>query len=144
VKWHEPIDTAIAMKVHTFVSVTIPDSPGSLGKIAGVLAGHHINIEGFSVERGNIRFMTDQPEEAKEALVTAGHSPSLIEVIEMRMPNQPGALARLGEALGEQGVNILSTFGLTQGDSGSIFLRLSDLEKARAALQKLRDQRVTA
>lgn len=49
--------------------------------------------------------------------------------------DKPGALADLGEALGNAGVNIIGVAGLTVGGKGEIHILVDDAEKARAALK---------
>ncbi len=50
------------------------------------------------------------------------------------LPNRPGSLASLAEALGKGGVNIESIAAVPVGNTGDVRLIVSDAAKARAAL----------
>ena len=52
----------------------------------------------------------------------------------VKLENQPGALASLGEALGERGINISGIAGTTWESSGSIGLITNDDAGTRAVL----------
>jgi hypothetical protein len=49
--------------------------------------------------------------------------------------NNPGALAKVGEALGKAGVNIEGICGVTVGGKGVIHVLVADAAKARRALE---------
>lgn len=49
--------------------------------------------------------------------------------------DKPGALADLGETLGNAGINIMGICGLTVGGKGEIHILVEDADKARAALE---------
>ena len=51
------------------------------------------------------------------------------------MENKPGELARVAEALGAKGVNILGGAGTACGDGGRVALTVADEEAARTALR---------
>ena len=52
------------------------------------------------------------------------------------LPDEPGGLARLGEALGAAGINIDGMAGVGTGTAGYVHLLVGDGEAARAALQE--------
>ena len=51
------------------------------------------------------------------------------------LDDQPGELARLGEALGGAGVNIEGLVGMTSGGRGEVHVLVEDVGAARAAMQ---------
>ena len=51
------------------------------------------------------------------------------------LPNRPGSLAEVCEALGAGGINILATAGATAGDVGSLAFAADDHAGARGVLQ---------
>jgi hypothetical protein len=55
--------------------------------------------------------------------------------ISIDLPNTPGTLARLGEALGEAGVNLEGIACLPVGDEGSAHILVEDPTAARSALE---------
>lgn len=54
----------------------------------------------------------------------------------LTLDNLPGELARVGEVLGNAGVNIDGFAGLTSGDKGEIHLLVEDAAAARSALEE--------
>jgi hypothetical protein len=51
------------------------------------------------------------------------------------MPDRPGTLAEMGEALGKAGVNIEGCCGFAVGNEGVIHILVEDAKAARRALQ---------
>ena len=124
------------MTVH-FVQVAIEDAPGTMGEAAELLSDAGVNIEAFAVDPSGARFLTSDPEGAIAALSMGGYTSLAVEVLTVDLPNQPGELARIGKALGNAGVNILTTFGVTNGHNGRIYMRVDDQTKARRVLAAL-------
>ena len=56
--------------------------------------------------------------------------------LRVSLPDRPGSLAMLAEALGTAGVNIESLAASTSGGAGDIRVITADADKARAALAK--------
>lgn len=118
------------MVVRMFVSVELPDEPGALGDMARSLGDHDVNIDRFAVEQGKVRFLTGDAQAAMRILGEAGFEPHLVPALEVRLDNQPGQLARLASMLAAQGVRIISTFGVGQGDQGILYVRCDDARRA--------------
>jgi hypothetical protein len=57
----------------------------------------------------------------------------------VNLENKPGALAQLGEALGNAGVNIEGVCGLAgaNGGAGEVHILVADAELARSALEEV-------
>lgn len=133
------------MTTTKFVTVKLDDTPGTLGKAANALGDANVNIDAFAVDgNGNARFLTNNPSSATDALKKAGFSPKTVDVIQVNLPNEPNQLGRLGTELGKKGVNIESCFGATGGGgTGTVFLRVSDIEKATPVVEKVGGRRAT-
>ena len=54
--------------------------------------------------------------------------------LKVDLPDQPGSLSQLGEALGNAGINIDGVCGVASSDSRHVHLLVEDPEAARAAL----------
>ncbi len=54
------------------------------------------------------------------------------------LDNQPGAVAKIAQTLGDAKVNILSLLGTAQGASGSVQLVVDDARRAKKALDAAR------
>jgi len=53
----------------------------------------------------------------------------------VNLPNRPGSLAAVAEALGARGINIGAAAGATAGDTGSLAFTAEDHAGARATLE---------
>lgn len=130
------------------LTIPLENTPGTLGEAARILANEKVNVvavESTSLgDFGYARFVTDQPEKAEKALRTRGYPVSTGEFIETEVPNRPGELARICEALGKADVNIEGLWGgPATKDTGRILLRVNDPVKARTILQATTPQTVS-
>lgn len=120
--------------------VTIENKPGALLRMAKVL-GKKINIEAISTEGlgdfAIVRMLVSDGPAAVKALRDHGYQVQAHDTLGIRLPNRPGELIHLCDALASEGINIESLFG-TAGKSpeGYIFVRASDMEKARKVVQR--------
>jgi hypothetical protein len=64
--------------------------------------------------------------------------------LEVSLPDRPGALASLGEALGRAGINIDGVSGATAGGMGIIHVLVADAAAAQKALSEAAIEVVTA
>ncbi len=121
----------------TFFALDVPDQPGTLGDVAGKLHQAQVNIEAFAVDRTGIRILTNDPEAARGCLDGHGIHYEAHDVIEIELPNRPGELARIAQALGRHGVNIVTSFGSasTGADTGKIFIGVDQVDSAWDALE---------
>lgn len=119
--------------------VLLENRPGSLSEIAQTLSKEEINITGImvegSLEFGTARLHVDNARKAEKVLRDAGYQVSAGEVLVLDLPNRPGELARICDALAEARVNIECIFGTTsKTDNPQIILKVSDPERAKRAL----------
>lgn len=121
----------------TFFALDVPDKPGTLGNVAAKLHDAKVNIEAFAVDRTGIRILTNDPEVARACLDREGIRYEAHDVIEIELPNRPGELARIAQALGDHGVNIVTSFGSasTGADTGKIFISVDQVDAAWDALE---------
>jgi hypothetical protein len=110
--------------------------PGMLAHIARVLGDAKVNILACltttSGSEGSTYLIVDNVEEAKKAFASTGLGYTEAEVLQVELPNKPGALAEFAGKLAEENINI--TVGYAASRSGlrktSMVLAVSDLEKA--------------
>lgn len=123
------------------LTVPLENTPGSLSTVCRLLGKEKINIEAFEVggigEMGFARLVTSNPEKAEKVLRSQGFPVTSTETLEATLPNRPGELARICDALTDAGVNIESAYGTnpTAGD-GRIVFRVDNVEEAKKAFQK--------
>lgn len=122
----------------TFVTVRVENTPGQLGRCARSIAQAGINVEGFCADTAGARFLTNNPNQTAEVLRKAGFQPEVREFFAIRLPNEPGQVALLGEELGKAGVNIETCFGVGgTREAGRIFCQVNDPTRARPVFERL-------
>lgn len=121
-----------------FVSADLPEGTGRLADITAKIAEKGINIKGFVADRDEVRFLVEDPETITRVLKDEGITARDMEVFEVTLPNQPGALARVTRALAESGVQIEGAFGFAgDGRVGHLYIDVNDVEKATAAIESV-------
>ena len=97
------------------ITVAIENQPGRLAAISRALADSGINIKDLSildnVEQGVIRMVTNDAVACKRLLTEQGFHPVEAEVLIIDLPDMPGKLATLADALAKGGVNIDYAYG---------------------------------
>jgi hypothetical protein len=92
------------------LSVFLENSAGRLGQLTRALGDAGINMHALMVadteQFGVVRIIADEPHRAKDILDDMGFSAKLTPVVAVEVPDHPGGLADVLEALGDSGVNI--------------------------------------
>lgn len=118
------------------LSVFIENKAGRVSEVAEILGEAGINIRGFSVsdtaEFGILRVVVDDPTVAGEALRAAGFTVKDSEVVCLKLPDEPGALAAALKVVSEAGVNIEYVYSLV---STYVVLNVADTDRALALLE---------
>ncbi len=122
------------------LKIAVRDRPGILGEIGSALGAKGINVrgvQGFAEgTEGIVCLVVDKLAAATKILQTRGLNPQEEEVIELQMPNEPGALGEVSRKLGEAGVNIKYVFaGAGGGRRATIFFAVSDVAAALRVLE---------
>ena len=127
------------------ITVAIENQPGRLAAISKALAVSGINIKDLSIldniEQGVIRMVTNDSAACKALLVAQGFHPVEAEVLVIDLPDTPGKLAVLAEALADGGVNIDYAYGSEEPAEQRmrIVMKASPLSRAREIIQALRE-----
>jgi hypothetical protein len=122
------------------LKVKIPDRPGALGEVTSALAEKKINLRAVNAwvegSDGIVRLVVDKTPAAKKALAAKGWQVEEKDVVELELPDKPGALAEKAVALGEAGVNITHVFvGPGGARKAIVFLGVSDVAAALKAVR---------
>lgn len=92
------------------VSVFIENTPGRLAQLARTLGDAGINMRALMVadtaEFGVVRIITDKPHQAREVLESHGFGVQLTPVVAVEIPDRPGGLADVLEALEAQSMSV--------------------------------------
>lgn len=124
----------------TELIVNLPNRPGQLGKLAGALGKAGVNIEAIAAmgigAKGTICVVVKNPAAAKRALKNAGiRVKEQREVLEVRLSDKPGTLARVANRLAKAKVNIDHAYLL--GKSGKRVVTALGVKNLRAAKRAL-------
>ena len=114
---------------------------GVIADISRVLADNNLNIEAISAEghgeKGVITLTTDDYDGALQALTNAGFKTVTDDALILRLPDEPGALAKVAERFKDTGVNIQSLHILArQGGYTTVALSADDRAKAETLVDR--------
>lgn len=117
--------------------VKLADRPGQLASLAGVLGEAKVNIRGISAQNGVVGVLVGDKDttRARRALKKARYRARERKVVEMRLADRPGSLARAAGRFGKGKVNIASMYVLAPGRGNvSVAFGVKDARKAKRAL----------
>ncbi len=123
------------------LSAWVEDRPGMLGRVAAALGEKGVSIRAFMAAvmdgRGFVRVVVDKPAAAKRIFAAHGWRTTEDEVVEVTVPDRPGALGEVADRLGAAGVNVDYAYVGTAGTARKVNLYLSvpDVKAALAALR---------
>ncbi len=118
--------------------VSVLDQPGQLALVSAALSQKLVNIRsvaGISSAGPVITFISDQEEQAREALDELGLEYQESDVINIKLSDEPGELANLTHKLAEADINIDSIYVLgTQDRQTEFAITVNHLEKAKEVM----------
>ena len=123
------------------IIIVAKNEVGVLADISRALADAGINIETISAEgletQGVITLTTDAHDDALRVLMDAGYKAVSDDSLILRLPDEPGALAKVAERFKDAGVNIQSLHIVErQGDHTIVALAAEDRAKAESLVDK--------
>lgn len=100
------------MAIQKELSVKLPNSPGSLSRVAQILADERINLLAISLDpSGTLRMVVDNPLHAAATLREHNYQVEERDVLYATMPNEPGSLSRTVQLIAEAGINLEYAYG---------------------------------
>jgi hypothetical protein len=123
------------------ISAWVDDRPGMLGQVADALGEKGISIRAFMAVvmdgKGFVRVVVDRPAAAKRVFAAHGWKTTEDDVVEVTVPDRPGALGRVADRLGEAGVNIQYAYVGTAKSASrvNLYLAVPDVKAAARALR---------
>jgi hypothetical protein len=123
------------------ISAWVEDRPGMLGEVAAALGAGKVSIRAFMAAsldgRGFVRVVVDRPAVAKRIFARHGWTTTEDEVLEVTVPDRPGALGEVADRLGANGINIQYAYVGTAGSARrvNLYLAVADPKAAAAALR---------
>lgn len=122
------------------ISVFLENRPGRLGGLCDVLAQEGVNIEAIMVPSGTdygiVHLVVDRHEAALSAFETHAYRTYTSRVLDERVQDEPGALAKLADRLSDAGIDVKYAYSAALGDAGRLILAVSDVEGAARVLNE--------
>jgi hypothetical protein len=115
----------------TQLTVFLENRSGRLAEVADLLGAAGINIRGFSTteaaEYGIVRLIVSDPATARTLLHEAGFTTHFAQVICVKVPDEPGGLARVLDELAAAGVSIDYLYSIS---FQNVCFAVRDIERA--------------
>jgi hypothetical protein len=123
-------------------SMNLEDQPGTLAKVCRALADRGVNIVALQATpkegKSLIRFVVDNPKTAKTVLDSEHLACTETQVVQVRLANRPGELARAAARLGEAKININHLYcGLESNTNAPVLIfGVTDVGRASTILEE--------
>jgi hypothetical protein len=122
------------------ISVFLENTTGRLSEVTKTLAKAGINLRAIIIadtaDFGILRIIVDKTDEAINALVAAGFTTKLTDVLAAEIDDTPGSLAKIVELFEKAQVNIDYLYATLEGQVGRavVVIRPEDYEKGQKLL----------
>jgi hypothetical protein len=117
----------------------VENKPGQTARITKILADAGVNIRWVTIANsgsfGVMKFLVDKTAAAMEALQRSNMMVSLVEVLAVEVPDEPGALQKIADLLGRDQINLTYCSGYVANNRAILVIETHEIEKARAILQ---------
>jgi hypothetical protein len=121
------------------LSIFVENEPGVLARVARALADGGVNLRAISVsdnaDDAVLRIVVDDERQATHILEQTGALCVTREVVEVDLPDKPGALAGVAALLAAKNINISYAYGSGGGGGGgkaALYLRIPGPQAAEA------------
>ena len=114
------------------LSIFLENKSGRLAALSRSLAEQNINILALSLadtaDFGILRLIVDDPEKGYAFLKKEGFAVRLTDVLAVRVPDRPGGLAEVLNAIHQRGLNVeyMYAFVRRRGDDALVIVRMDD------------------
>ena len=121
------------------LSIFLENRSGRLSEVASTLGEAGINMTAFSVAEstdfGILRLIVSDPDKAMQVLKEKSFGVKLSDVLCLRCPNTPGALAKALEIIKDNGIAIEYIYAFACGDSANVVIHPDKSEECIEVLQ---------
>ena len=124
------------------ISIFLENKPGGLSSVTKALRDASINIRALSLadtsDFGILRLIVNDVAKAKEILNANGFAVGRTSVVAVEVPDRPGGLHSILEALTDEGVNVEYMYAFVErsGENAVIIFRFDSTDSAIEILQR--------
>ncbi|MCX5787347.1 MAG: ACT domain-containing protein [Elusimicrobia bacterium] len=124
-------------------SVFLPNEPGALGRLSGEFAKAGVSLIGISSEvrddSAMVRIAVGAEGDFSSVLGQAGFASIESKLVSVEVPDRPGALAMISDALALGKVNITNVYGTAlHGGTCRILFAVENTAKALKILERMK------
>jgi len=122
------------------ISIFIENKFGRLAEVTRILGDAGVNIRTLSLadtsDFGILRLIVNDTEKAKSVLKERGFTVSKTEVVAVEIPDRPGGLADILQALDADGINVEYMYAFVErcGENAVMIFRFDETQKAITTL----------
>jgi hypothetical protein len=128
------------MSATNLIAVFVENKPGQTARITKIIADAGVDIRWVTIANsgsfGVMKFLVDKRDEAVQSLRQKGLMVSLLEVLAIEAPNQPGSLQAVADLLGRNNINLDNCSGFVANNRAILVMEIHELAQARAVLEK--------
>lgn len=123
------------------ISIFIENKSGRLAEITRILGDAAISIRALSLadtsDFGILRLIVNDTQKASSILKEKGFTVSKTEVVAVEVPDHPGGLSAILQALDREAINVEYMYAFVErcGSNAVIIFRFDETDKAIATLQ---------
>lgn len=124
------------------LSVFIENRAGRLAGLTRLLGDADVNIRALSLadtsDFGILRLIVNDVDKAMQVIKEAGYTVSVTDVTAVEVPDEPGGLARILDALEQGNVNVEYMYAFVEKatDKAIVIFRFEDLDAALNVFQR--------
>lgn len=128
------------MKVEQ-ISIFIENKSGRLAEVTRLLGESEVSISALSLadtsDFGILRLLVDKTDVALATLKAGGFTVNKTEVVAVEVPDQPGGLSKILQALDEEQINVEYMYAYVERNAGNavIIFRFDEPDNAILTLQ---------
>lgn len=123
------------------IAVFLENKTGKLGALVKAISGAGINMQSLTIadtnDFGIARIITDDNKQALDVIKAAGFTCTDVNLIGVEVDNRPGTLAKVLDALAQEGQSVEYMYSYAESNSKNLILfKAADAAAAQNALEK--------
>jgi hypothetical protein len=128
------------MSAVNLVAAFVENKPGQTARITKLLADAGVNLCWLTIANsgsfGVMKFLVDQRDLAVRTLKEKGVMVSLVEVLAVEVPHEPGSLQAVADLLGRHNINLDNCSGFVAHNRSILIVEVHELAQARVLLEQ--------